>query len=179
MKRGGGLELLDYVDKAKQGDQEALLQLIMAKRDEYYRLAYVYLKNQEDALDALEDMIVIIYEKLGGLKKSQSFYSWSKVILVNCCKRIIKNRRKVVYLDVLPEIADDGLIKNKQHGLEVEEYLQKLNPKHQEVLRLRYLADLEYDTIAQILKIPLGTVKSRISLGLRKLQALVGGEMDE
>ncbi|MGI6331386.1 MAG: RNA polymerase sigma factor [Zhaonellaceae bacterium] len=91
----------------------------------------------------------------------------------------MKNRRKVVYLDVLPEIADDGLIKNKQHGLEVEEYLQKLNPKHQEVLRLRYLADLEYDTIAQILKIPLGTVKSRISLGLRKLQALVGGEMDE
>ncbi|MGI6331385.1 MAG: RNA polymerase sigma factor [Zhaonellaceae bacterium] len=69
------MELLDYVDKAKQGDQEALLQLIMAKRDEYYRLAYVYLKNQEDALDALEDMIVIVYEKLGGLRQNANLFT--------------------------------------------------------------------------------------------------------
>jgi len=179
MRRGGSLDLLEWVTKAKQGDQEALVQLIMAKRDEFYRLAYVYLRNQDDALDALADMILIVYEKLGGLRQNESFYNWSKAILVNCCKRIIKNRKKVVHLAVLPEVADDCLMQNKQRWLEVEEYLQKLNPKHQEVLRLRYFADLEYDTIAQILKIPLGTVKSRISHGLRKLQALARGEMDE
>ena len=173
------MELLEYVDKAKRGDKEALVQLIMTKRDEYYKLAYIYLANREDALDALEDMIVIVYEKLGGLRQNESFYNWSKAILVNCCKRIIKSKRKVVHLAILPEVADEGQMQNKQHRLEVEEYLQKLNPKHQEVLRLRYLADLDYETIAQILKIPLGTVKSRISHGLRKLQALAGGEMDE
>lgn len=173
------MDFLDFVDRAKQGDQEALVRLIMAKQDEYYRLAYLYLGNREDALDALEDMIVIVYEKLRGLKKNESFYSWSKVVLVNCCKRMLKKRKKVVNLDVMPEIADDGCLKDKQRRLELEEYLGKLNPKHQEVLRLRYLADLDYDTIAQILDIPLGTVKSRISLGLKKLQELVGGEVDE
>lgn len=173
------MELLEYVDKAKRGDQEALVQLLMTRRDEFYKLAYLYLGNQEDALDALEDMIVIIYEKIRGLRKNESFYSWSKVILVNCCKKILRSRKKVLYLATLPEMADDNSLMNMEEQLQVEEYLQKLKPKQQEVLKLRYLADLDYDTIAQILKIPLGTVKSRISLGLKRLQDLVGGEWVE
>lgn len=172
------MDIVEFVKKAKEGDGDALVQLIMHKKDEYYKLAYVYLENQEDALDALEDMIVIIYEKLFWLRKNESFDSWSKVILVNCCKKILKSRKKLVHMAILPETGHEGFIQNKENQLLVEEYLKTISPKQQEAIRLKYLADLDYETIAQILKVPIGTVKSRISIGLKRMQELVGGDTD-
>jgi RNA polymerase sigma-70 factor (ECF subfamily) len=54
--------------------------------------------------------------------------------------------------------------------------MSKLNQRHQEVIKLRYFLDLDYNTIAAMLKIPVGTVKSRISIGLQKLKESFGGE---
>lgn len=62
------MKLVKQVKKAKKGDKEALLQLIMAEKDAYYRLAYSYMKNEADAMDALEDMIVKLYEQIGQVK---------------------------------------------------------------------------------------------------------------
>lgn len=82
------------IKKAKKGDKEALLQLVMAHEADYYKLAYVYMKNKDDALDAMQDMIVILYENMSKLKKEESFYSWSKTILVNLCKNKLKKITK-------------------------------------------------------------------------------------
>ena len=166
------------VDRAKHGDQEALLELISAQRSDYYKLAYVFTKNREDALDALEDMIVILYESIGRLKKDEAFFSWSKTILVNCCKKILRQRKKVVSLDNRPEEVYEDTYQTDELGL-LETHLTRLSEKHQEVLRLRYFLDLDYQTIANILKIPVGTVKSRISNGLKKLQDSLGVKLDE
>lgn len=57
------------IRKAKQGDKEALVQLIMAEKKDFYKLAYLYMRNEEDALDALQDTIVILYENIHKLKK--------------------------------------------------------------------------------------------------------------
>lgn len=48
-------------------------------------MAYVYMKNHDDALDITEDMILKVYENIKKLKDEHAFYSWSKTILVNCC----------------------------------------------------------------------------------------------
>nr|WP_318281162.1 RNA polymerase sigma factor [Paenibacillus bovis] len=87
------------VKKAKKGNKEALLQLIMKQKDDYYRLAYSYMGNEHDAMDAMEDMIVRLYENIQHLKKNDSFYSWSKTILVNGCKSLLRNRQSVVLVD--------------------------------------------------------------------------------
>ncbi|QZY56423.1 sigma-70 family RNA polymerase sigma factor [Crassaminicella profunda] len=158
------------VKKAKEGDKDALVQLIMAKKQEYYKLAYIYMKNKEDALDAMEDMIVIIYEKIHQLKKEDAFYSWSKTILVNCCKRLLRRKNKIISLDLVKEEVHEGGFEQKDQEIILEKYLSQLNEKHQEAIRLRYFLDLDYQTIADIVKIPLGTVKSRISIGLKKLK---------
>ncbi|NLY66156.1 MAG: RNA polymerase subunit sigma-24, partial [Tissierellia bacterium] len=54
IERGEILEEKLFIKKAKKGDKEALIRLIMNKKNEYYKLAYVYMKNREDALDALQ-----------------------------------------------------------------------------------------------------------------------------
>lgn len=73
MERGGRVNVKKLVEKAKQGDQEALIELIMDKKQEYYKLAYVYMKNEEDALDAMEDMILKSRISIGIKKLKESF----------------------------------------------------------------------------------------------------------
>jgi RNA polymerase sigma-70 factor (ECF subfamily) len=178
-ERGEKVDAMSLIKKAKQGDKEALIDLVMDKKQEYYKLAYVYMKNSEDALDAMEDMIVILYENIHKLKKEEAFYSWSKTILVNCCKNTLRKSRKVISLeDIKEEVLEyyTENIEEKNQQIIIEEYMSKLNEKHQEVIKLRYFLDLDYNTIAGILKIPIGTVKSRISIGLQRLKECFGGE---
>lgn len=176
MKEGDRVDVELLVKKAKQGDKDALVQLIMAKRQDYYKLAFIYMKNKDDSLDAMSDMIVIVHEKIHQLKKTEAFYSWSKTILVNCCKKLLKERKKLISLDSVEEQSCEGELKVKEEQIIVEEHLSKLNEKHQEAIKLRYFLGLDYQTISNILKTPLGTVKSRISIGLKNLKESLGGD---
>lgn len=170
------METEALVKKAKQGDKEALVQLIMTEKQDYYKLAYVYMRNPEDAMDAMEDMIVILYENIDHLKNESSFYSWSKTILVNCCKNSLRKKNKVILLDVPQDEHQDDFVEQKDEQLRLDKHLQELSIKHREVIKLRYFMDMDYQSIAELLRIPVGTVKSRISIGLKKLKDALGGE---
>lgn len=164
------------IKKAQKGDKEALVQLIMEKQLEYYKLAYTFMKDKDGSLDAMEDMIVIIYENIHKLKNPEAFYSWSKTILVNCCRKILREENRQIPMEVIDqEIYDNGFDKKEDEML-LEKHLSRLQEKHREILRLRYFLDMDYNTIATILEIPLGTVKSRISIGLKQLKESLGGE---
>ncbi|GAA0182215.1 sigma-70 family RNA polymerase sigma factor [Clostridium sediminicola] len=170
------MDIESLVKKAKKGDKDALLKLIMDKKQDYYKIAYVYMKNSEDAMDAMEDMIVVLYQNIHKLKKENAFYSWSKKILVNCCKNLLRKNKKVVLLENAKEEAYEEDFHNKETGIILEEHLSKLNEKHREVIKLRYYLDMDYKSISEVLKLPMGTVKSRISNGLKKLKVSLGGE---
>ncbi|MGI6227573.1 MAG: RNA polymerase sigma factor [Peptococcales bacterium] len=167
---------ITLVKEAKRGSKHALVRLIMDEKQDYFRLAYAYTKNQADALDALADMIVILYEKIPDLKNEARFDTWSRTILVNCCKKILRKKKKIILFNKIPEISHEGEIRRKEQEIILDSALSKLSPKHQEVLKLRFFLDFEYQTIAEILKIPVGTVKSRISTGLAKLKIILGDE---
>ena len=179
MRRGVKVDVKLFVSKARHGDKECLVALIMEQKTEYYRLAYTYMKNNEDTMDAMEDMIVILYEKIYGLKNVDVFYSWSKTILVNCCKKLLNKKKKLIFLNDIDDASYDGGFIQSEEQILLEKYLLKLNQKHAEVLKLRYFLDLDNNTIADIIGIPIGTVKSRISIGLKKLKESLGGEMNE
>lgn len=169
------METKQLVKYAQTGDKEALVKLVMNKQTEYYKLAYVYMKNKEDALDILQDMILLLYENISKLKDESAFYSWSKTILVNVCKKKLKKNRNTISIEDIKEQAVEDYGKNEDK-IVLEKYLLKLSEKHQEVIRLKYFLDLDYESISQILKIPLGTVKSRLNAGMNHLKELLGGE---
>lgn len=179
MKVGDKVDIEFLVKKAKKGDKESLIQLVMAEKNEYYKLAYVYMKNKDDALDAMQDMILILYDNIHKLREENSFYSWSKTILVNRCKKKIKENKKLVPLDKIKEGINDEIYTNSEEKIVLEKYLEKLNYKHEEVIRLKYFLDLDYKKISEILNIPLGTVKSRLNIGMKKLREIIGGEVIE
>ena len=172
------METINLVKKARAGDKEALLALIMLQKQDYYRLAYTYMNNDEDAMDAMEDMIVIIYENIDRIRKPEAFYSWSKTILVNCCRTLLRKKKNMLTLEAASDESHEVFPKLDQQ-LALEKQLLLLHEKHREVLKLRYYLDLDYQQIADTLKIPLGTVKSRISTGLMKLAEGLGGDAHE
>ncbi|NMM62985.1 sigma-70 family RNA polymerase sigma factor [Clostridium sp. P21] len=164
------------VKKAKQGDKEALVQLLMTQKKDFYKLAYLYMKNEHDALDAMQDTIVILYENIHKLKNADAFYSWSKTILVNCCKKLLKENKKIVSLDHIKEDFSEECFDKKDEQIVLKKHLANLKEKYQEVLKLHYFLDLDNETIAKIINIPVGTVKSRIFNGLKKLKESLGGD---
>ncbi len=167
------------VKRAKKGDKEALLNLIMFQKDQYYKLAYVYLNNKEDSLDALEDMIVILYEKIKTLKKIEFFYSWSKSILVNICRKKLKERKKIIFTD--EQLLENETISEEsiEDKLAIEFCINNLSLAQQETIKLKYYIDMDYSTIASMLNIPIGTVKSRLSISLKKLKECLEGKSNE
>ncbi|AZS15230.1 sigma-70 family RNA polymerase sigma factor [Paenibacillus lutimineralis] len=168
------------VKQAQKGNKEALLQLIMADKDAYYRLAYTYMGNEHDAMDAMEDMIVTLYEKIDQLKKGEAFYSWSKTILVNRCKTLLRKKDRLLPLEnetesLFAALTDDNPYRDAESEMNMEVLLSHLNAHQREAIELRYVHDLTYQTIADITGAPLGTIKSRISQGIQKLEILIGG----
>ncbi|WP_410771285.1 sigma-70 family RNA polymerase sigma factor [Fontibacillus sp. BL9] len=178
------------IKQAKKGNKEALLQLILADKDAYYRLALTYMGNEHDAMDAMEEMIVLLYERIHQLRNEDAFYSWSKTVLVNVCKALLRKRQRLVLLEDLSEDAADGPdafrhshtsdpYKISDQQMHLQELLQQLNEPQKEAIQLRYFHDLDYATIADAMEVPVGTVKSRIFQGLKKLRELYGGDADE
>lgn len=161
---------------ARSGDKDALVALIMAEKDEYYRLAYTYTGNREDALDCLQDMTVRVFDNIGKLRDIDSFYTWSKTILVNLCKAMLRKKGRVIALDETREEACHEDYTTREERQDILVYLNRLSSIHQEVIKLRYFFDMDYEMIARVLGIPVGTVKSRISGGMTKLRELFGGD---
>lgn len=172
------------VSQAQKGNKEALLQLIMADQDAYYRLAYSYMGNEHDAMDAMEDMIVTIYEKVDQLHNGAAFYSWSKTILVNRCKTLLRKKKRFLPMEEEQEsslagFTDDNPYRKTESEIDMQLLLSHLTAKQREVIELRYVHDLPYQTIADMTGAPLGTIKSRMSQGIQKLKVLIGGDRYE
>lgn len=170
------METIELIKKAKMGDKEALLRLVMEQHKDFYRLAYVYMKNEDNAMDALQDMIVILYDNISKLQKDEAFYSWAKTILVNSCKKKLKKNKKLIFIDDIKEQSIDNIYDNPEDKIVLDRYIARLSEKHQEVIKLRFYMDYDYETISNILKVPLGTVKSRINAGMKSLKESLGGE---
>ncbi|MCM3758562.1 RNA polymerase sigma factor [Sporosarcina aquimarina] len=181
------MRVVRLVKKAKKGNKGALLQLISEQQDAYYRLALTYMGNSHDAMDAMEDMIVSLYHSIPQLKKEDAFYSWSKTILVNRCKKLLQKKNKIVPMENTNESFEKPIITTDatnsftqtEQRMDLKDMLSTLNANQQEAIELKYLHDLDLQTIADMTNVSIGTVKSRIFQGLKKMREQFGGEWNE
>ena len=165
------------VKRAKRGNKEALVKLIMHEKQSFYKLALVYVGNEHDALDALENMIVILYGKIEQLNDDEAFYRWSKTILVNECRAILKKKSKVSFLEDEQSVEQKITpIEDVHIQFEIEHYLSILSPLHKEAVQLKYLLDYDYETIAELTNVSINTAKTRVFYALKKLRMHFGEE---
>lgn len=78
---------------AQQGDEQAFYQLIEQEQHKLYRMAYVYVQNENDAVEVFQQTIIRAYEGLPQLKETHYFATWLTRIMINCCKTYIAKKK--------------------------------------------------------------------------------------
>jgi len=151
---------------------EELLDVILKHKLTLYRMAYVILENHADAEDAVGDTIKIVYEKRHQLRKKESAKAWMVQILVNVSKRKCRERKHIILVETPPEKQMEG-------DTELDEvwgYVCSLPKEFRDVVALYYYDAFSVDEISKILKVPIGTVKSRLSRARQRLYDMVSKE---
>ena len=152
------------VKKAKGRDSDAFVQLMQFYMKDMYKVALAILMNDEDVADAIQDTILICWEKIHSLKQIQYFQTWMTRILINKCYDIRKKNKRTTILDEYEEPAYED-----DYNLEFKEALSTLGEKYRSIMTLFYSEGYHIDEIAKILKIPKSTVQTRLKRGREKL----------
>ncbi len=154
---------IEEVKKAQKGDKKSFEKIIMEIIDNLYRVAYGILKNQEDASDAISNATLKAYEKIETLRQLEFFKTWITRILINECNIIIKQKQKVTYIENYIENQNNTYANNNEEKIDVQQAINKLEKELKQIVILYYFDDLSIEEISNILEIPKGTVKSRLS----------------
>ena len=175
----------ELILKAQHGDEESFESLILSCKGKAYGIAYRYMQNEEDALDALQESFIKIYRYLDKFNMQSRFDTWVYRIVVNTCNDLLRKNKKYNYADsvykndnyddVVIEIADNSpgqaeAAERKEESRYILECLNRLGAEHREALILRDVKGFTYDEIAEILDCSMGTVKSKISRARQKLK---------
>lgn len=118
------------------------------------------LRNEKDCEDAVQTAILTAYEKLGTLKQEQCFKTWLVRILINVCNKQLRSAAKTTELHDT-DISSDSA----KASTEIRMAIESLPVNIRQVVVLYYIEQFAIKEIKQILKIPEGTVKSRLSKG--------------
>mgnify|MGYP000875660535 FL=1 len=164
----------DKVRRACQGDPDAFLELIQERKDDIYKLAYTYIKNQEDALTIFHDVVYKVYSSLKKLKNPDVFNNWLIRITVNTSIDYLKKRKRISSVEVncdntetLEQIADhDRDYENLVVSIDLFNAIDKLSLEQRTIVILKYFQDLTLSQVAEILVCPIGTIKTRLNKAL-------------
>ncbi|GAA0721018.1 sigma-70 family RNA polymerase sigma factor [Clostridium malenominatum] len=158
------------VKKAQKGDDEAYIQLFTKYEEEIYRMAYIYVKNEEDALDVVQETAYRSFKSIGSLKKSEYFKTWLIKIAISCSIDILRKNKKVIYLEdvVTEEIEDENnSILCSESLIDI---IKSLQTDEKTVVILKYYHDYTFTMISETLNMPLGTVKTILYRALKKMR---------
>ncbi len=163
----------------KQNDKvEVIKEYIQSYQNSFYRLAYSYTQNSEDALDVVQEAIYKALVNAHSLKNSTYLKTWFYRILVNESFNYLRKRKKTV----LDETVLDNLSYENEDTLEaisLYNAINKLEPNLRTIIILRYFEDMKLEEIATVTKINVNTIKSRLYKGLDLLKNIIGSDILE
>lgn len=160
------MDEIDLAKKAIKRETESFLELMNLYKESLYRTAFSFLKNEQDALEALQEVTVRAYKKIHTVKEPQYMKTWIIRIMINYCQDQLKYKKRFVDGQELYETR----VELDFTHLEIEEALATLPDTAQRLIHLKYFQDVKNKEIAAIEKIPEGTVKSRLHHTLKALR---------
>ncbi len=165
---------------AKKGDKEAFSRLIENVKFKLYKTGMSILKNDDNTCDAIQETLLSAYQNLNKLEHPEYFTTWIIRIMINKCYDIIKKNKKVVNINEKLEQVTQPYYEMYCNESELEKVLNQIDSDLRTVTVMFYYDDLSVSSIAEILNIPEGTVKSRLSRAREQISKLYkleeGGE---
>ena len=154
------------------GDSNAFGQLVSRYQDRLYHTTANLMGSSEEARDVVQDAFVQAFVKLETFKRKSAFYTWLYRIAFNIAASRARRRRPRASIDEIREAVGnepvDGTLgprdraEQAERAEQVRAALNQLSNEHRTVLILREIEGFPYETIAEILELPVGTVRSRL-----------------
>ena len=184
---------LTLVRRCREGDQGAFRALVERYQRKAFAQALGMLKDKDEAMDVAQEAFVKVYRYLDHFKGDSSFYTWLYRIVANLCVDRMRRKSSAQSSDNVEfdekmdqeELATAGILSTRlgtnpqkaalraELAEKIDEALAKIPEKHREILVLRELEGMSYEDLARVLKVPKGTVMSRLFHARAKMQTLL------
>lgn len=169
--------MIIHSNKKKAKIEARYTALVTSVQDQLYRMAYGYVHNREDALDIVQDTIYKGYISYHKVKEPAYERTWITRILINTALDFIKKQKRILPME-MEHLTDEKQEVEKTHDkLILKEALDKLDGQEKAIIMMRYFEDIKLSEIAETLKLPLSTIKSKMYRALKKMQIELGEEM--
>jgi len=156
--------------KRKFTDDDVLIEFIRGNKESFYRLAYSYVKNKEDALDIVQDSIQKALISFDTLQDMKTLKSWFYRIVVNTSLDFLRKHKRVSIVDSdTMEFIRPGR-EDIYEDLDLERAIEQLPPEYRSIIVLRYFEDLKIDEVAAVLEENANTIKTRLYKALKLLR---------
>jgi RNA polymerase sigma-70 factor (ECF subfamily) len=176
------LEIKQYIDKAKLGDQIAFTFLLDSYWNEVYGFMLQRTENETDAEDITIETFSKAFDKIATYNPEFQFNTWLIAIAKNVHIDLLRKKKSSLFIDITDEeddiayavadtspSAEDKLI-TEQNLSRLLQFIKELKPAYQEVIQMRYFQEMSYQEIADDLEEPLNNVKIKL-LRAKKLLA--------
>ena len=160
----------EYLKMKTKTNRDYVTKFIIENREGYYRLAYTYVKNQQDALDIVQEAICKALESQHKLKNPDGIKSWFYKIVVHTALDFLRKSNKIVLTE--DEILEDigGSRSDNYEDTDLMSALDRLSDENKTIVVLRYFESMKLQDIASIMNMPESTVKTKLYSSLKKLR---------
>lgn len=161
--------MIKLVRQAKRGNVDAYGQLVEANQEYFYKTAYLFTKNEQMALDIVQECVLKGFRNIHSLKQPEYFQTWMIKILMNSAKTLVG---KVIPMQDISQIE----IAKDEEGISMEEKwdlysaINVLPEQYRMVIILKYFNELKLCEIANIMSVPEGTVSAYLTRAKQKLR---------
>ncbi len=173
------------IARAQRGDAEAYAALVRQYQEVAFRAAFLILRDVDEAADAAQDAFLRAYRALGSFKLSKPFRPWILRIVTNQALNRIKftaRRAKMTERygrSIAMDSPQEQSIEASEQNERLLQAVSKLSDDERALVSLRYFLELPEAEVADALKIPLGTVKSRLHRTLARLREIIRREFPD
>ncbi len=165
-------------------DVQDFERIVADNESKIFNTIYSFVGDYEDALDLTQETFICAYRSIGKFRHESSVSTWLYRIAINLCKRHYKREKKSVLTYSLDDPETERQVEYRasedesamevleaaEEQLIIQREISALAKKHRSVIILKYLQDLSYEEMADILGCSIGTVKSRLSRAKEKLK---------
>lgn len=172
-------DVSSLLSRIQNGDREAFMTVVKAYQQKVFVMAFSVLRNKEDALDAVQETFLRVYQKSGTYRPGHSFQGWlleiAKNVSIDYFRKHRQRRREWEVsksLDEIPVPVEDRSLDSRDSDLRsaFSHCVEKLAAKQKMVFMMRHYNELQFNEISEALRISVGTAKSLHFKAVRNLR---------
>ncbi|MDM0472812.1 sigma-70 family RNA polymerase sigma factor [Clostridium perfringens] len=178
--RKNKLNEIKLIKESMKGNKESFGILIKNNKEYLYKMAFLYVKDEQDALEVIHETVYRAFLNIEKLKKAKFFNTWITRILINVSIDFLKKKGKNQMLDESTPIRKEKCEISTEEKLDLYNAIDLLNDNYKTVIIMMYFNDMKIKDIAKVMEIPENTVKTYLRRAKQALgEVLKEGYLDE